>query len=106
MRQRRWSLGISHGLANVDSFHSSYGKNVTGPPKDFIHPLQSFKGVQLCDLGLLNTAVELCDSNLVSDPKRTVENAGNGQASEIVAVIEVCYEDLQCASRIAGRIGY
>ena len=58
--------------------------------------LQSFEGIQLRDLGLLRFAVELADRR--PDRRwrtRAVEDAANGDAAKVVAIVEVGDQQLK-----------
>ena len=52
----------------------------------------------------MQRAVEFRDSDFVADVERPVEDACNRQPSEVIAVVEIRDQDLQCSRRIAGRL--
>ena len=54
---------------------------------------------------LLNRPVELADADLVAVPQRSVENAADGEAPEIFAVIQVVHQNLQNAVGVAFGLG-
>src|SRR5262249_14675545 len=104
LRERRRAFGIGNCFADIDPFHPCDGKNVAGPAGSLIYSLQTFKGVQLRDLGFLNRTIELFNSDFVADLKCAVENAGDRETTEVVAVVEIRHENLQCSGRITWRI--
>src|SRR5579859_911231 len=101
MRQRRGIFNFSNGFADPDTFNASDGDNVTQLGLVDIDTLEAAEGKQLGDLPLLHRAIELGDACFLAIAQRSVEDAGNRQAAEIVAVVEVRYQDLQWAVRIS-----
>ena len=102
-RQRRGILGVGDGLTDRDSFYARDRNDVSEFGFRNIHALQAGEGKQLGDLGLLERAIALGDADFFSGPHRAVEHARNGQASEIVAVVQVRDQNLQRPVRIALR---
>ena len=66
-----------------------------GRADGLVHALQAFERVQLGDLGFVNGAVELADGDFVAVAQRAVEDAADGEAAQIVAVIEIGDQHLQ-----------
>ena len=103
--QRRGRLRMGDGFADGDAFDTGDGQHVARPAFGLFHPVQPFERVQLGDAGFLQRAVQLADAHLVAQVQRAVEDAADGQAAQVVAVVEVGHLQLQHAVRIAGRAG-
>ncbi len=56
--------------------------------------LEAGERKQLGNFGFLQRAIELGDGDLFAGEHLAVEDAGNGEASEVVAVIEIRDENL------------
>ena len=69
----------------------------------FIHALQAFERIELGDARLVERAVELGDGHFVAVPQRAVEHAADGQAAQVIAVIEIGDQQLQDRIGIARR---
>jgi hypothetical protein len=103
--QRAGILGAGDGFADGDAFHAGDGQKVAGPADGFVHPLQAFERVQLGDAGGVLRAVQLADGHGVAEAQRAGEDAPDGQAPQVVAVIQVGDQHLQHLVRIARRLG-
>src|SRR6267142_3597981 len=101
--QRRGVLEAGVGLAVGDALHARDGHDVAQFGALDIHALQAAERKQLGDLHLLYRSVEFGNANLFPGAQRAVEDAGNRQPSQIVAVIEVGYENLKRVVLIAFR---
>ena len=101
VRQRRRILGVGNGLADGDAFDARDGDDVAEFGFGDVGALQSGERKQFGDLGFLQCAVELGDGNVFAGVHRSVEHARDGEASEIVAVIEIRDQNLQRARCIA-----
>src|SRR5208282_2469799 len=86
-RQRRGILGAGNRLSDGDAFDASDGNDVGA--------LEAAEAEELGDFCLVEGAVALGDSDVFSSFHGAGKNAGDGEASEVVAVIEICDEDLQ-----------
>ena len=89
------------GLADGDAFDSGDGDDVSQFGFGDVGALQSGEGKQLGDLGFLQRAVELGDGDFFAGVHFAVEDAGDGEAAEVVAVVEVRDQNLQRTGRIA-----
>ena len=99
---RQWVGGFrtGNGLANVDSLDAGNGQDISGFANRLVHALQAFKGIKPGNFGLLERSIELYNSNLISKTKRAAKHPGDGQTAEVVAVVQVGDQDLQCAGRV------
>ena len=103
-RQRRRVFNVRDGLADVDAGHSRNRDDVAQLGGDDIGPLQPGEREQLRNLDLLHRPVALGDGDVLAGAQRAVEDACDGQAAEIVAVIEIRHQHLQRSVRIALRM--
>ena len=103
--ERLRRLRAGHSLADGDSFHARDRQNVARTADGFIDALQSFERIQLGDLGLVKRAVQLGDGHFIAVPQRAVEHAADGQAAQVIAVIEIRHQQLQDAVGIADGRG-
>ncbi len=71
------------------------GQNVARPRDGFVHALQALERIELRDLRLLNPAVEMADRDFVAMPQRALKHAADGEAAQVIAVIEVGHLGLQ-----------
>ena len=103
MHKWRWSFRAGDRFANGDSFHARYGHDVPQFSFGNVCALQSGEGKQFCDLGLLHRTVQLRDPDFPASAHCSIEHARNRQSAEIVAVIEICDQDLESSGSIAFR---
>ena len=94
-------FGFGNGLADGDAFDAGDGDDVAQFRFRDVGSLQAGERKQLRDLGFMQRAVELGDGDFLAGMHFSVEDARDGEASQIVAVVEVRHEDLQRAGRIA-----
>ena len=66
-----------------------------------VDALEAGEAEELGDAGLLERAVELGDGDVVAGVQGSLEDAGDGEAAEVVGVVEVGDLDLQDAVGIA-----
>ena len=67
-----------------------------------VDALQAGEAEELGDLDLLQRAVALGDGDFVAGVQGAVEDARDGEAAEVVGVVEVGDQDLQGAVGVAG----
>ena len=82
-------LGAGDRFADRDAFDAGDGEYVAGLADGFVYALQAFERIQLGDPRFVKRAVQLDDGDFIAVPQRAVEDATDGQAAEIVAVIEI-----------------
>ena len=99
--QRRGILGFGDGLADGDAFHAGDGDDVAQFGFRDVGALEAGEGKQLRDLRLVQRAIELGDGDFFAGVHLSVEHARDGQAAEVVAVVEVGDENLQRTGCIA-----
>ena len=99
--QRRRVLGVGDGLADGDAFHAGDRDDVAQRGFGDVDALQSGEGKQLGDFGFVQRAIELGDANVFAGVHGAVEHARDGEAPQIVAVIEIGHQNLQRARGIA-----
>ncbi len=87
--QRRGIFDIGDGLADVDALNPGHGDNVAQLGQLDVGALESGEGKQLGDLGFVHAAIALGDGHFFSKAQGAVEHARNGNAAEIIAVVEV-----------------
>ena len=102
-RQRCRIDWIRNRLPDRDSFHSSDGDNVAQHCFRNVRPLQSGKGKQFSDLGLVQRSIALGDNHVFARVHRSIEHARDRQTSEEIAVIEIRDQNLQRPGWIALR---
>src|SRR4029077_4581600 len=88
-------LDVGNRLADGDVLNPRQTDDVAGGRVGDVHALQSVEGVQLGDLGRQDGAVQLAHRHGVADLHAAVEDAADGDASQVVARIEVRDEQLQ-----------
>src|SRR5690606_19350150 len=101
--QRLRVLGRRHRLADHDAFDAREADDVAGCRLVRLDALQPFERVELRDLRLFDAAIELAHGNLIADLHAAIEDAADGEASEVVAGVEVGDEHLERPPGIAGR---
>ena len=92
---------IGDGLADRNTLHSSNRDDVPECCFRDVGPLQSGEGEQLGDFCFLDRAVKFSDTDFFPGAHGSVEYAGDGKPAEVIAVIEIGYQDLQRAGNIA-----
>src|SRR5437667_411267 len=92
-------------LADGDAFHARNGEDIARHRERFIHSFQTFEGVELRDFCFLNRFVELADAHFVANVQSAVDDASNGEAAKILAVVEISDLQLQNAVSISSRAG-
>ncbi len=92
-------------LADLNAFDAGDGDDVAG--RNFLRfvALEAAKGEKLGDFRGLDLAVEFRDADFGAAIERSLENAGNGDAAEKIAVIEIGDLNLQHGRGIARRRG-
>ena len=101
VRQRRGIFGVGDGFADGDAFHAGDRHDVSQRGFGDVHALQAGEREQLGDLRLVQRAVELGDADVFAGVHGAVEDARDGEASQIVAVVEIRHQNLQRTGRIA-----
>src|ERR1039458_314683 len=100
--QRIGGLEAGDGFADGDAGDAGDGDDIAQFGLGDVGALESVKAEQLGDLDLLDLAVELGDADFLAGAQRAVEDARDGQAAEVVAVIKICDQDLQRRGGVAG----
>ncbi len=98
-RQRRGVLGAGDGFADGDAFDAGDGDDVVDLGGFDIDALEAHEAEELGDAGLLEGAVAFGDGDVVAGVQGSLEDAGDGEAAEVVGVVEVGDLDLQDAGR-------
>ena len=101
--KRRGIFGVGDGLADGDAFDAGDGDDVAQRGFRDVGSLEAGEGKQLGDLGLVQRSVQLGDGDVFASVHASVEHARDGQAPEIVAVVEIRHQNLQRAGGIALR---
>ena len=63
------------------------------------------EGEELGDARFVERAVALGDGHIVADVQRALKDAADGDAAEVIGVIEIGDQDLQRALGVAGSLG-
>jgi hypothetical protein len=100
-RHRLGGLDAGDGLTNGDVFDAGEADDVPGRRLLDVDPFQSFEGKELGDLCLLDGTIELAHGDLIADSHFAIEHAPHGNATEVVAGIEIRDEHLQPTSWIS-----
>ena len=104
--QRLKRLGggeIGDAFADLDSFHSGDGDNFARGNFFGFVAFQAAKRKELGDLGGQQRSIQLGDAHFGAALERPLENAGNGHASQKIAVIKIGHLNLQHGRGIARR---
>ena len=104
-RQRRGVFGAGDGFADGDALDAGDGDDVAHGGLGGLNALEAGEGEELGDAGLLERAVAFGDGDIVADVERALEDAADGDAAEVVGVVEVGDQDLQRAVGVAGGLG-
>ena len=104
MRQGRRIFQAGKGFANRDSLDTGNGHNVAQFSYVNINTLQPAEGEQLGDLHLLERSIQFGNAKFFSVAQRSIEDAGNRHAAQIVAVIQICDQDLQRVGGLSGGL--
>src|SRR5271157_4645229 len=99
--QRLRRFGAGDGLADGDALHAGDGEQVAGNSHGFVDALEPFERVELGDAGVVERAVALGDGHGVAISQGAIENAADGQAAQVIAVIQVGHQHLEHAIGIA-----
>src|SRR5579862_6046402 len=103
--ERRWIREIGDRFADLNSFDTCDGNDVTSFHFLRFIAIEAAKGEKLGDLCGQDLSVEFRDANFGAANERSLENAGDGDASEKIAVVEIGDLDLQRGGRISRRRG-
>ena len=106
-RQRHRVFDAGQGLADGDAFDAGDSDDVADLGLRGLGALQAGEGEELGDLDLLQRQVAAGEHDFVADMQRALEDAGDGDAAEVLGVVEVGDEDLERCFRVAdsGRNG-
>ena len=104
-RERRGILRAGNGFSNRDAFDARDGNNVAERCLRNVGALQAREAEELGDLCLVKCPVALGDGNVFARLHGPGKNAGNGQAPQVVAVIEVSDQNLKRPVSISLRRG-
>ena len=97
------STHVGDGFADGDVLDAGEADDVAGGGVGDVDAAQALEGEELRHLRLLHPAVELADRNRIADFDPAVEHAPDGDASQVVAGVEVGHEHLQRRLGIAPR---
>ena len=100
--QRIGSLVAGDGLADGDAGDAGYGDDIAQFGFRDVGALQAAEAEELGDLDLFDLTAQLGDADFFAGAQGAVENARNGQAAEVVAVVEIGDQDLQRRGGISG----
>ena len=104
-RQRRRVLDAGDGFADGDAFNAGHGHNVAHRGFLGLDALEAGKGEQLGDAGFVERAVAARDVHFVAGMQRALKDAADGDAAEVIGVVEIGDQNLQRAFGIAGGFG-
>ena len=93
--ERRGMFGIGDGLADLNSLDAGDGHDVAGGNRFGFVALEAAEIEELGDARGLQRAVQLGDAHQFAAMQRALEDAGDGDAAEIVAVVEIGHLHLQ-----------
>ena len=99
--ERRRIFRIGESLANLNALDAGNGDDISGGDGFSFVALQPTKGEELGNARGLEGAIELGDADLIAAAQGSLENASDGDAAEIIAVIEIGDLNLECLLRIA-----
>ena len=101
-RQRLGIFERAEALADGDAGDAGDGDDIADRGLGGVFALEAVEGEELGDLDGLEGAVELGEVDLLAVLERAVEDATDGEAAEVVGVVEVGDEDLEVAVGGAG----
>src|SRR5580692_7892358 len=101
VRKRRRILDVGNGLADGDSFDAGDGDDVAQLRFRDVGALQAGEGKQFRDFRLVKSTIQPGDGDLFAGMHGAVEDAGDGEATQIVAVIKVRNQNLQWTCGVA-----
>jgi hypothetical protein len=102
-RDRDLVLHVGDRLADRDVLDAGEADDVARRGLLNIHTPQAVKCIQLGDLGVLHSGIELHDRHRIADLHAAVENPADRNPAEVVARVEVGDEQLQRRVRISAR---
>ena len=88
-------FGIGNGLADGDVLDAGETDDVAGERFLDLDAPQAIERKQLRDLRFLRLAIQLADDDRVVEVDLAVEDAADGDASQVVAGVEVRHQHLQ-----------
>ena len=98
-------FGIGDSLADLNAFDAGDGDDVSRGDGLGLIAVQAAKSVELGDARGLERAIELDDADLVAAAQGALKDARNGDAAQIIAVVEIGDLHLQGTPGIArGRV--
>src|SRR5208282_2856172 len=99
----RGILGVGNGFANGDAFDSGDGNDVAQRSFRDVGALEAGEAEELGDFCFVKGAVALGDGNIFARLHGSIKNASDGEAAEIVAVVEIRDQDLKRAVGVSLR---
>ncbi len=105
MGKRRGILGVGDGFADGDAFHSGDRDDVAQRGLGDVDPLEAGEGKELGDFRFVQRAIQAGDADIFAGVHGAVEHARDGEAAQVVAVVEIGHQNLQRSRRIAFRFG-
>ena len=106
-RQRRGVFNAGKGLADGDAFDAGDGYDVAEFGLRGLGALEAGEGEELGDLDLLQREIAARNHDFVAGMQRALEDASDGDAAEVLRVVEIGDQNLQRGLWIAfgGRNG-
>ena len=92
-------------FADLNAFHAGNCDDIAGNDRFCFVAIEAAESVQLCDFRGDQFAIELADAHFLAAMQSAIENAGNRDAAEKFAVIQVGDLQLKHAVGIAGGRG-
>ena len=102
-RERRRIVDAGDGLADSDAFNAGNGHDVAHRGLFDLGALEPRKGKQLGDARFVERTVTARDVCFVACVQRSLKDAADGDAAEVIGVIEVRNQNLQRAAGITRR---
>src|SRR5580700_7185914 len=99
--QRGRVLGAGDGFADGDALDSGDGDDVVDLGFFNVDALEAAEAEELGNAGLVERAVEPGDGDVIAGAQSSLEDAGDGEAAEVVGVVEVGDENLEDAGGVA-----
>ena len=94
-RQRFRVKRIGDGFTDGDAFDTGNSDDVAEFGLGDIDTLETAEGEEFGDLGFVEGTVELGDDDIFTREERTAHHTRNGDAAEVIAVVEVRDQDLE-----------
>ncbi len=103
-RQRIGRLEAGDGFADGDAGDAGNGDDIAQLGFRDVGALEPVEAEELGDLDLLNLTAELGDADFFAGAQGAVEDTRDGEAAEVIAVVEIGDQDLQRRGRVSGGL--